>query len=123
MRRIKNEVFDGKELVAEIQTYSDPVALTLDSDKSTLMADAYDVAHLVVQLTDEKGIPVLTENTKISFELEGDARILGVDNRAPENTQDFQSNRIVTDQGRCLLILQSNLNPGTVKVTASANGL
>ncbi len=115
-------VFDGKEHVAKIQTYSDPVTLKLDSDKSTLMADAYDVAHLVVQLVDEEGIPVLTENREIHFELEGDARILGVDNGAPTNTNDFQSNSIVTAKGHCLLILQSNMNPGTARVTASADG-
>lgn len=115
--------FEGAEQSSELITASEPAGFTLTTDKATLEADAYDVAHLVVQLMDEDGNPVLTENRKISFEVEGDARILGVDNGAPDNVQDFQSNHIVTDQGRCLLIIQSNTNTGKVTVTANSDGL
>lgn len=116
-------VMNGEEHLAKVQSASGPDSFTLESDRSSLEADAYDVAHLVVQLVDDAGVPVITEDREIRFELEGDARFLGVDNGAPDNVQDFQSDRIVTDKGRCLLIVQSNLNPGPVKITAHAEGL
>ena len=72
---------------------------------------------------DEAGNPVRNQEREIRFELEGDARILGVDNGAPDNIQDFQSDRITTDQGRCLLILQSTHQGGEVRVRASAEGM
>ncbi len=114
--------FDGAELCAELSTASKPATFTLTSDKTTLKADAYDVAHLVVQLTDEHGNPVLTDNAEISFEMEGDARILGVDNGAPDNIQGFQSDHIKTDKGRCLIIVQSGLTSGPLHLTALAEG-
>lgn len=114
--------FTGQERMAELHTASKPVGFTLETDKTTLKADAYDVAHLVVQLQDEKGLPVKTENVHIEFEIEGDAKLLGVDNGAFANTQDFQSNGLLTDEGRCLAIIQSTPQKGTIKVTAKAEG-
>ena len=113
---------DGKETVAVLQTTTGPVSFTLSADKSSLEADAYDVVHLVVQLYDQEGHPVKTENTRIDFEIEGEAKLLGVDNGDNDNIQDFQSPGIVTSQGRCLAIIQSTKTPGMVKVTARAEG-
>lgn len=115
--------FDGATIESELVTVSEPVGLTFTTDQTELAADGYDVAHLIVQLVDEKGRPVKTQNREISFELTGDARMLGVDNGARDNIQDFQSDHIVTDQGRCLLIVQSNRTAGPVTVTARSKGL
>jgi hypothetical protein len=115
--------FHNAKVKAKLSTASDPVGFTLKTDKTRLKADAYDVAHLVVQLHDERGLPVKTQNREIRFKVEGDARILGVDTGAPDNVQDFQSDQIVTDYGRCLLILQSTHQRGEITVTAHAEGM
>ncbi|WP_111706197.1 glycoside hydrolase family 2 TIM barrel-domain containing protein [Lutibacter citreus] len=115
-------VYEGKEISTELKTASKPVNLIVKSDKTSLKADGYDVAHILVQLVDENGIPTKTENAKIEFEIDGDAKILGVDNGAPENLNDFQSNSVPTDQGRCLMILQSTKKAGKVTVIAKAEG-
>ncbi|MDW7692929.1 glycoside hydrolase family 2 TIM barrel-domain containing protein [Flammeovirgaceae bacterium SG7u.111] len=114
--------FDGQEIIAEIQTASAPTGITLSTDKTSLKADAYDVAHLVVQLHDQNGNPVKTEDATITFEIEGDAKLLGVDNGAYDNTQDFQSNKITTAKGRCLAIIQSTKTAGRITVSAKAEG-
>ncbi|WP_075601767.1 glycoside hydrolase family 2 TIM barrel-domain containing protein [Saccharicrinis aurantiacus] len=114
--------FEGQEVIAELHTTTKPVGIRVTPDKSTLKADAYDVSHLVVQLVDEKGREVKTENTKVEFEIVGDARLLGVDTGADHNNQDFQSNSIVTDKGRCLAIIQANKTKGTLKVNVKAEG-
>ena len=93
-----------------------------DPNKVNLNADGYDVAHLVVQLHDAKGRAVKTENTSITFQVQGDARWLGVDNGAADNIQDFQSKSITTAKGRTLAIIQSNRTANQVKVTATAKG-
>ena len=114
--------FKGAEVVASLQTTSEPTAITLTADKTKLVADAYDVTHLVVQLVDENGRKVRTENTQVTFEIEGDARLLGVDNGNDENINPFQTNSIMTSKGRCLAIIQSTKKVGTVKVKAIAEG-
>lgn len=115
-------VFNGQETVTELHTTTEPVGFSMTADKTRLEADAYDVAHLVVQLHDKEGRPVKTENMKVEFEIEGEAKLLGVDNGAQANTQDFQSNSLLTSKGRCLAIIQSTKNPGTVRITARAEG-
>lgn len=114
--------FNGAEIETMLETAGKAVGFSLTADKTQLKADGYDVAHLVVQLHDAKGRVVKTENANINFELQGDARWLGVDTGAPDNIQNFQSNSITTAKGRTLAIIQSNKKANHVLVTATAKG-
>ncbi|WP_400073118.1 glycoside hydrolase family 2 TIM barrel-domain containing protein [Zobellia russellii] len=116
---------DGKkvEFQARMQTAEAPYAIELSVDKSELSANGKDVAHVVAQIVDSKGNPVKNLNAKISFSVTGDAKVLGVDNGSARNIQDYQSTQITTDKGRCLLLLQSNLNSGNITVNAESEGL
>ena len=116
-------VLGSKKISASLATTSKPVAMVLQADKATLKADAYDVSHLLVQLVDEEGNPVKTENTNVEFEIQGNAKLLGVDSGNFNKHQDFQSNKIETYKGRCLAIIQSTKKAGTIRVTAKAEGL
>lgn len=115
--------FDGAKVSAEVKTAGAPVGIHLTTDKITLSADGYDVAHIVAQVVDKDGVEVQVNESEITFEINGDARLLGVDNGSNSSTQDFQTNKVITNQGKCLAILQSNLKGGTVTVTATAKGL
>jgi hypothetical protein len=46
-----------------------------------------------------------------------------VDTGAPDNVQDFQSNTILTDRGRCLAIVQAGDDPGRITIRVEAEGL
>ena len=115
--------FKGQLIESRMKTTGKPAGFTLTTDKSTLKADGYDVAHLVFQLNDSQGRAVKTDNVEVSFEVSGDARWLGVDNGAPDNIQDFQGNTINTSKGRALAILQSNQVSNRVIVTARVKGM
>ena len=99
-------------------TTSEPTGVSLKADKKTLKADGYDIAHVVAQLIDKKGNPVKNKDLALTFELEGNGKILGVDNGAVDNVQDYQSNKILTANGRCLLIIQSLQEVTTLTITA-----
>ncbi|MDU0354556.1 DUF4982 domain-containing protein [Paraglaciecola aquimarina] len=114
--------FDGQEIEASYETAGQATGFTLTTDKSELAADAYDVAHLVVQLHDKAGRVVKTQNAHVSFEIEGHSKLLGVDNGAPYNIQNFQSNHLDTAKGRALAIIQSTKQAGTIKVVAKMEG-
>ncbi|PWJ37951.1 glycoside hydrolase family 2 TIM barrel-domain containing protein [Sediminitomix flava] len=111
-----------EEKVAKLQTTSKASQIRLTADQKELIADAYDVSHLVAQLIDANGIPVKTENVNIEFEIEGNAKLLGVDNGAWTNIQDFQSDELTTSKGRGLAIIQSTKESGEIKITAKADG-
>ncbi len=111
---------DGSNTTYELQTAGEVAAIRIESDKETLNADGYDVAHIELQLTDAKGIPVTTDDREVVFDLQGNYRLLGVDNGDRENLQTIQTNRIVTKNGRCLLILQSIREAGEISVSATS---
>ncbi len=112
------------EISAQIKSASKAAAIVVDVDKSTLDADGYDVAHIVAQLVDADGVAVRTEEQKITFKMEGDARFMGVDNGWNESTQDFQSDSVETHLGRCMAIVQSHRGKsGAVTMTISADGV
>ncbi|WP_309016634.1 sugar-binding domain-containing protein [Pelagicoccus sp. SDUM812003] len=106
-----------------LETAASPVVIELHADRGSMKANGRDVTHVVAQLRDEMGRAVRHENREIVFSVDGDARILGVDNGAITNVQDFQSNRITTANGRCLLLLQSNFSPSEVSISASGERL
>ncbi|WP_422359634.1 glycoside hydrolase family 2 TIM barrel-domain containing protein [Reichenbachiella sp.] len=106
-----------------LYTTTEPVAIQLTVDQHGLKADAYDVAHIVAQLVDAQGHPVKTQEAKIKFEIEGQLRMLGIDNGAGDNVQDHYASEIVTDQGRALFIVQSLKETGKAVVSVASEAL
>ncbi|MDZ8117788.1 sugar-binding domain-containing protein [Pontiella agarivorans] len=114
---------DGKRFERTLSTHGEPVGMTLRTENRRLKADGYDVAHIVVQLQDEQGFPVYTENREITFSIPEGLKRLGVDNGAADNVQDFQSDTIRTHKGRALLIVQATDAAGEYVIRASGEGL
>ena len=94
-----------------IETSGDPVAIQLEADG----------CHVIAQLVDAAGVAVKTDEREIVFEVSG-GRILGVDNGAPDSIQDFQSDRVTTSQGRCLLVVEgeSEVRVSSERVTGAS---
>ena len=115
---------NGKKVESLIKTSTKPKALQISTDTKSLIADGYDTAHIVLQIIDKDGNPVKTENQKVLFTVTGDAKVLGVDNGSITNTQDFNSQELITDKGRALLIVQSTKDSLTpIRIKASSNTL
>ncbi len=110
-------------LSTELKTAGDVAAVKVDVDNTTLDADGYDVAHIEVQLLDADGTPVRTDDQRVTFNIDGDVTLLGVDNGWSHSTQDFQSDNVVTYMGRCLAIIQSQRGKkGDGVLTVSVDG-
>lgn len=114
---------NGKNTEYAIRTAGKTSSIALNVDKNKLVADNYDVAHIELQLTDDAGNPVATDDKKVTFEISGDVKLLGVDNGAPDNVQPHQTNAIVTSKGRALLIVQAKNTASKVSIKASSEGL
>ncbi|MBR8534019.1 DUF4982 domain-containing protein [Carboxylicivirga sediminis] len=112
-------VYRNKAISSSIQTAIKPVQLQIMSNKSSLIADGYDVSHITVQLIDEHGTPVKHTEEEVQFSIEGDVTALGVDNGNGYSLQTYQSDKVVTSNGRALLIVQSNKKGKRAKVSAS----
>jgi len=113
----------GRTVHTERVTAGAPAVIQLTADRTSLKADGKDVVHVVAILVDKSGVPVKTENRTITFDIEGAGKVLGVDNGAVNSVQDYQSNHVFTDQGRCLLIVQTQTVPSLLKINARATDL
>ena len=115
---------DGKVVcVQQIQTADEPGKIILTADRNAITADGRDVCHITVQIADDKGIFVPTADNLVTFEIEGEGKIIGVGNGNPASHEDFKSNRRKAFNGLCLAIVQSTTKTGQIRVTAASAGL
>jgi beta-galactosidase/beta-glucuronidase len=115
--------FDGDLKEVVLKTTTKPASIKLSVDKNILSADGYDVAHIIAQLVDENGNDITADDVKITFSIDGNIRVLGVDNGSNRSTQDYKSNTVITNNGHALLIIQSKKDKGSVKVSVNGKGL
>jgi len=107
----------------EVSTTGEPAAIGLSADREFISADRRDVAHLTVQILDDKGRVVPNADDAITFGLEGEGSLLGVDNGNPGSHEDYKSNTRRAFNGLCLAIVQSTGRPGRIRVTAASPAL
>jgi len=114
----------GKEVcVKEVQTAGEPAAIRLSVDREAIAADAQDVVHITVEIIDAAGIVVPTADNLVHFKIEGEGRLISVDNGNPVDHDSFKADRRKAFNGLCLAILQSTHKPGRIRLTARADGL
>jgi beta-galactosidase len=115
---------DGKT-VATVETFTtgEPAAIRLLTDREFVAADRRDVIHLTVQILDDMGRVVPVADNEVTFSLEGEGSLLGVDNGDPESHEDYKSTRRKAFNGLCLAIVQSTSKPGQIRVTAASPAL
>ncbi len=97
--------------------------IQLDSHKSKLTSDGYDLTVITASLRDAKGSLITDVNTQINFEIEGECTNLGVDNGWERNVQPHKSNSIVTHNGQAIIIIQSLKEDGLISVKANAGSI
>jgi beta-galactosidase len=115
---------DGKVVAtAEIATAGDPAAIDLTVDRETLAANRRDVAHVVVRILDAQGRVVPTADNEIAFEIQGEGKIVGLDNGNPVSHESYKGTRRKAFNGLCLAIVQSTARPGQIRMSASAPGI
>ncbi len=108
---------NGKKVEATVHTVGPIRDINLQIDKQIIYTESDSVAHVIAQLEDENGYVITNQEEKIEFEVDGNCKILGVDNGSPDNVQDYQHTSLVTHAGKCMMILQG-MGPGTLNVRA-----
>lgn len=115
---------DGKVVSEKIvNTASKPAKIQILADKETMNADGESCIHLEVNIIDKDGNLVPNANNLIHFKITGPAENIGVDNGDPLDLASTKINERKVFNGKCLLILQSKLEEGNIKVEAYSEGL
>jgi beta-galactosidase len=72
---------------------------------------------------DADGVVVPTSDALVRFTVEGPAHLLAVGNGDPTDHSPYQARERRAFHGRLLAMIQSTRDPGSVRVTARADGL
>lgn len=115
---------DGKVVAEqEIHTAGEPAQIRLTPDRSTIHADGRDLSFVTVEILDKDGNLCPNAKNDVTFALDGPGFIAGVDNGSPISLERFKDNHRKAFYGKCLVVIQNNGENGSVKVTATADGL
>src|ERR1022692_1497613 len=107
----------------EVAAAAEPAAASLTMDKAAPAADGRDVVHAVVEIVDADGRTVPTAGNGVAFEVQGEARIIGVDSGDLSISESFQGGERHAFNGMCLAILQTTRKAGAIRITARSPGL
>jgi beta-galactosidase len=114
----------GREIARQtLATSGRPVALRLRSDVRSLTTSRGDLAHVLVEVVDDRGRLVPDATLKVEFAVMGAGALIGVGNGNPHNVDSFQRPRRWTWQGKALAILRPAKRPGRLALIATAAGL
>jgi len=117
-------VKDGKVVSeVEVTTAGEPAAIGLSVDRGTITADRRDVAHVTVKILDAQGRVVPDADHDVAFQIQGEGKLIGLDNGNPVSHEDFKGSHRKAFAGLCLAIVQSTPNPGQIRVAATSAGL
>jgi beta-galactosidase len=115
---------DGKVVATyEVTTTGEPAAIDLSVDRDAIAADRRDVAHFTVKIVDAQGRIVPIADNEVTFAIEGEGKLIGVDGGDQVSHEDYKGNRMKAFNGLCLAIVQSTAKAGRIQLTASSPGL
>ena len=106
---------DGKEIARHrIETTGAVKKLVVEPDNSNWKADGMDLQHLRIYAVDSKGRRVHSANSQLRFRVEGDARIVAVDNGNIVSDELHAVSERKLFHGSALVILRAGQTPGDI---------
>jgi beta-galactosidase len=106
-----------------IETTDKPAALVAQADNDQWQADGMDLQHIDIRIVDGKGRLIQTVDDEVTFQVEGDARIVGVINGYIASNEMTIGNKRRLFNGHCTVILRAGRKPGKVTLSATIDGL
>jgi len=106
---------------AEVRTAGPPAAIRLVADRDTVTNAPGDVSHVTFEIVDSAGTVVPGASHVVRFTVVG-GEIVVLDNGNLQDHEPYRADRRRAFEGRGLAILRA-ARPGTLRVTAAADGL
>jgi beta-galactosidase len=116
-------VYKGEEIKDERETTGAPAAICLTADRSDLAADNADLAMVKVEVIDAQGRVVPIADNKITFTVNGPAKLIGVGNGDPSCHEPDKADSRSAFNGLAQAIVQTTLQGGEIELTAESPDL
>lgn len=106
-----------------VSTNGTAAKLDAYAEKTEIEADGSSLSYITVDVKDASDNMVAGANNRIDFNIEGEGKIVGVDNGNASDTDSYKGNSRKAFSGKALVIVQSTKNEGSFTLTASSAGL
>lgn len=114
----------GKEVLSrEIKTTGKPASIRLIPDRKIIKSTGKDLSFITVEVLDEEGSVVPDTDHLIRFSVEGPGVIVGTDNGDPTNPNSLKKPERNLFNGKCLVVVQSDIKAGKIMVVAESGQL
>lgn len=115
---------NGEAVCSHVTVTPGPACrLAFEQEEVTVSAEEGYELLLTVKAVDESGIPVFRESAAVNFTVEGDGRILAVDNGNLMGSETYQESSVHMYRGCASVVIRLNGGPGRTVVSAWADGL
>lgn len=113
----------GNLIAQDIQyTAGTPAKLALSSDKTAVNAASDDLVYITCDVQDKNGTLCPNADNSVVFTVMG-GTIIGTDNGHGANVEKLSGSTHAAFSGKCLCVVKHDGASGTMKITATANGL
>ena len=114
----------GVEITRETRkSFSNPAKLTICADKKEIDADGRSLVFLEIGAVDADDNPVENAMDYVDVVVDGPGYLVGLDNGDSTDFDEYKCTRRKLFNGKLLAVVLAGYEAGTVKVTASAEGL
>jgi hypothetical protein len=115
---------DGKQVTTyAIKTFGTAAQIQANPDQTNFTKSKKGLCQVELQIADQNGNPVYTAENKISVNISGDAKLLGLESGSTTSHESYQADHRQALHGRLIAYIQTNGKPGNTTVTFSATGL
>lgn len=113
----------GEKLHKSVSTARGPHRVQLTLDREEAIANRQDVIRAVATVVDQSGEPVPDANHIVQFAIAGPAKLIGVENGDILDLAPHKVSHRKAFKGKCLALIQTTGDAGTISITASSNGI
>lgn len=114
---------DRRQLQFILQTAGEPKALRLKADRTRISASRNDLSFVDIEVVDAKGRIVPYAQMPVTVEVNGAGELAAIGNGNPVDADSFKGPTRHAWQGRLQAIVRPTGRPGTIRLTARADGL
>ncbi|MCM1263106.1 MAG: DUF4982 domain-containing protein [Butyrivibrio sp.] len=116
--------YDEKKVAdTERHSFGNSASIVLETENKTVKADGRDLLFFDISTVDEAGNPVENACDRVKVKVSGAGRLVGLDNGDSTDHDSYKGTSRRLFNGKLLAIVQTNMQPGEIKVEVNGKGI
>ncbi len=104
-------------------SFGNSAEIVLQASRRAAVANGRDLIFVEIGTRDEKGNPVENAVDRVTVQVEGTGRLVGLDNGDSTDEDSYKGNSRRLFSGKLLAIIETRTTPGAVRIRVSGKGL